>query len=199
MAPDAVALQALLDALVADGESSAEALRTRAQAEAAEIRATLSARIAQNRASAMTDREVAIRRDIEATLAETRQSLNRLLLGDRDALLEAVRAETRKLIPEAARATAYQAVLARDLAEGMSYLEGLEVQACAAPDQKESVSRMLEQHSRVTLKVDPAITAGVRLIGDTGAVIVDATLEGRLEAGWPEFRIAVARTIEATA
>lgn len=132
-------------------------------------------------------------------LAETRQSLNRLLLRDRDDLLGTVLAEARKLIPDAARAPAYQMVLARDIAEGMSYLEGLEVQACVAPAQKESVSRLLEPHSRATLSVDAGISAGVRLIGDTGAVSVDATLEGRLEAGWPELRIAVAREIEAAA
>ena len=198
MAPDAVALQALLAALVADGEASAESLRTRAGQEAAALRATVTTRIARTRVSAVADREAAVRRDIEARLAEERQSLNRLLLRDRDALLGTILAAARTLIPEAARAPSYQAVLAHDVAEGMSYLEGLSVEACTAPAQQESVARMLEPHSLATLRVDPAISAGVRLIGEQGAVIVDATLEGRLVAGWPELRIAVARDIEAT-
>ncbi|HEU5169276.1 MAG TPA: hypothetical protein VFU46_01990 [Gemmatimonadales bacterium] len=168
-----MALADLLDTLERDAEGRAAARMAAARAEADRLTAEARERLERRRAAALAEREGELWAAAASEIELARREAVREVLLAREAALERVFARARELLAARAADPALAPEWDRDAADALTFLGG-----------REAVTRR------------PPEVAGVRVAALDGSIVIDGTLEGRLERLRSRLAIEVARRLE---
>lgn len=174
-------LEHLLSALEREARAQADALLAEARATAAQIAREAEERLAQRRGAVLGARAAELRRAAAAALAEVRWNGRRAVLEARQRLLDRVFAAAHALFAGAVAGEAYGAALPAHLTEALRSVGDepavIRCPAALAPRVRAAVAG----REQVTVDADPAARPGIVVVTRDGAIVVDNTLEGRLE------------------
>jgi V/A-type H+-transporting ATPase subunit E len=191
-----VGLDGLLTTMARTAEREAEGRRAAAREAAGRLVAEARARVAARLGSVVADREAILRREMERAVARERQARRGAELQRRQALLSQVRDTALARLPEVLGRPAYQAALARDLAEALSFLGERAAVAHTPPALQRTLKSLVAGRAELEVRPDPARTTGPVLITVDGALTIDLTLATRLEAQWDGLSQLVAGWLE---
>lgn len=191
-----MALENLLAALERDARSQAQERLERARREADVLLTEGRARIARERSEGLDALEAEQRARSQRRILDARRAALRKSLEARQRMLDDVLREALRRLTEAQRSRAFQDSLPGAIAEALAFV-GAEPAIVSCPAAiGDEVKNALGDRPGVTLRIDPAIAAGVRIETTDGALVVDGTLEARLEQLRPHLQIGVLRDLE---
>lgn len=191
-------LLARLDARAAEERA---AVLAEARAEAERIRAD-----AERECARRSDRHLSRVRETEErsaskALAEATMDARGRILDARRRVADRVRAALSRRIEGSAAESAYRRAVTEELDEAIERVGGADAVGIVI-----DVSEGLAPHlgdwtqeataSGIAVTPDPELTSGFVLTADEGRVVVDGTLESRLELGWRRLAAAVLQEAE---
>jgi vacuolar-type H+-ATPase subunit E/Vma4 len=163
-----------------------------ARAEAERIGREADARRADERTRALSAEETMVRAAAESRLASARRAARRRTLEGQRRLVDRVLATAALLLPAAA---ARPDVLGRLIDDALTYADGPTILRCPPALAGATRARVADRED-VTVEVAADARSGATAIVRGGAVIVDATLEGRLELAAAELAIEIRRKVD---
>ncbi len=173
----------MIDALLAGLERAAEAEIARVasdgRAQAAAVTAQAEQRIARRRQEALGQREAEARAALERSLAGARHGARERVLRARAQLLDRFYAALRETLSELAAGAAYRAALPRDVTRALAFAGEQDVVVHCAPALTTVMRHAVKTNGRLSVKSDPGIGAGFKILAADGRLEVDGTLEGR--------------------
>jgi len=188
-----VGLPDLCRMLERNAEGERERILAAAGAEAERIRGEAATRAGEERARALEAHEAAWRAEAEAGLASARRQGRTRILRAQRRLLDEVFDVAAGLLPLVA---VRPELIARLVEDALAYADGPTRLRCP-PALAPAVSALVASRPGVTVDPDPRARSGVEAIVRDGAVVVDATLEGRLERGRAALEIEVWTHVQA--
>ena len=191
-----MALDHLLAALERDARSQAEARLKRARDEASALLEENRVRLAQERAAGLEALEAELRESAGLRLVEARRAALRKILVARQRLFERVLETARGRLREAQDDETFRAALPETIAGMLEFVgDRPAVLSCPAA-LRDAVTSAVRDRKGVTVSVDATIVAGARVGTLDGAVVVDGTLEARLEEMRPVLMLGMLRDLE---
>jgi len=173
----------MIDALLAGLERAAEAEIARVAsdgwAQAAAVTAQAEQRIARRRQEALGQREAEARAALERSLADARHGARERVLRARAQLLDRFYAALRETLSELAAGAGYRAALPLDVARALAFAGEQDVVVHCAPALATVMRHAVKTNGRLSVKSDPGIGAGFKILAADGRLEVDGTLEGR--------------------
>ena len=183
-------LDHLLAALEREATGQGDAVRAAARAEADRITADAEARLARRRSDTLGARTAELRGEAEQALGEARRSGRKAVLQARERFLARVFDAARGMLPAALESSAYRTALPGHVADAVRAV-GDEPAVIRCPAAlREAVRSAVLGRTQLSVESD-ATHLGVTVTTADGAVIVDNTLEGRLERLRPQLAIQV--------
>jgi vacuolar-type H+-ATPase subunit E/Vma4 len=179
-----VPLEQLLDALERDARAEIERVLADSRSEAERIAAAAATERDRRRHAAAQDRERDRRTLTERGLSDARRAARRAVLEAQQVLLERVFAASRARLPAAVDSADFEEAVPARVSAALVAL-GNEPAAIHCP---EALVETLKRHvaaDRATVVVDPACGSGFTVATADGSVLVDETLETRLERQHP--------------
>ena len=175
----------MIDALLAGLERAAEAEIARVAADgrtqAAAVTAQGEQRIAQRRQTALGQRETEGRAALERSLAAARHVARQRALLARAGLLDRFFTALQAALPALAAGPAYRAALPREVARTLAFAGEQDAVVHCAPALTAQMRRVIKTNGRLSIKSDPRIAAGFKILAADGRLEVDGTLEGRAQ------------------
>ena len=189
-----MALDELLRTLEHEAGTRMEEVLGRARAEATALREAADAARTARREATLRARELELRAAAARELEAARRAATRRVLEARAAALDRVRRATEARLAGRAGDPALLPRLRDELADGLGYLgEGpvvVEASEALLPD----LRRAMNGRPEVTFVAGR--TAGLVLRAADGSLVVDASLETRLDRAWPALAIELVRRME---
>jgi vacuolar-type H+-ATPase subunit E/Vma4 len=173
-------LEQLLDALERDAGAEIERVLAAGRAEADRIATAAAADRDRRRRAAAQDRERQQRELSEHGLGDTRRAARRTVLEAQHALLQRVFQAVRARLPAAAASPAFGQTLPDRLKAALAAL-GDEAAVIHCTDPLASSLKSCLPGKRATIVADLTCGSGFTVATGDGAVLVDETLEARLE------------------
>ena len=195
---DAIAsdLERLLVLIERRVEREAGGILEAGREEAARVATIANERRERRRAEHLARMEAAGRLELETDLLETRRDAQRRILEARHRFLARARQALEALLVDAVKSVAYRDVLPGHLEEALVYFgEDPAVIHCSS-EIAQPVRSLVEGRSQLTVREDPAVLDGFRVISADGALQVDNTLHGRLSSRWPSMAIELLQRAE---
>lgn len=189
----------LLGALERDATAEAAALAAEADARGAAIAAESDARIARRREAALGARRAELTGALELALAEARRAARGAALRARTRLLDRVFDAARGRFAGAAESPEYRAALPAQLAAALQAAGDDPAVVTGAKSLIPGLRAALPAGARAEVRADGAVGPGFRVAAADGALVVDATLAGRLEHLRPVLSIALVAALRGPA
>lgn len=181
----------LLAALEREAAQQVAALRAGAEAEAARITQEADAHLAHRKQDALGAREAELRGAAETAVGAARGTARRLMLEARERFLGRVFDSARAMFPAALASEAFQTALPRHVAEALRPLSGEPTVIRCPAALGDAVRRAAAGREGVTVESDPQARAGITAETPEHAILVDNSLEARLERLRPRLAIDV--------
>lgn len=191
-----MALEHLLDALEREAQSQAQERLEGARRAADALLDKGRARMARERTERLGALEAELRDRSQTRLLDARRVARRKVLEARQGMFDRILREALRRLPEAQRTQVFQDSLPGVIAEALKFVGAEPVIVSCPAALGDEVRRALGNRPGVTVRIDPATATGVRVETADGGLIVDCTLEGRLEQLRPHFLIEVLRDLE---
>jgi len=162
-------------------ERTAESIMAEARAEADRLTEEAGRRIEEQRQAVLQKEDREFRAEAHVQVAAQRHAAMRAVLLAKASVVDRVLEEARTRLPEAVRSEAYTSMLGRELGDALAFVgEQGAVVRCS------EVLRpaMLEQARalpNVSVETEPTGDSGFRVVGQDQSVVVDSTLETRLD------------------
>jgi vacuolar-type H+-ATPase subunit E/Vma4 len=182
-------IDALLASLEREAEAQIERLGLDARARAAALTAQAADRSKQKREATLGQREEKGRAALERTLAGARHAARGRVLEARGALLERLFGELRAALPAIIGTAAYRAALPAAFAHTLTYAGDQAVIVHCAPTLTPLLRRVIKSSGRLSIRADPNLATGFRIVTTDGVLEVDGTLEGRAERLRPRLAL----------
>lgn len=135
-------------------------------------------------------RRAALAARFERELATARQRARGERLAALHGAIDRVFARARELFDEVGGSPGYGQVVARQAAEALRYVEGLEVTVRCRPELAAAVKAVAK-----AVEVDPRMAWGVKVVAAGEAVVIDETLGARLEREAPRLKVVLGREL----
>jgi vacuolar-type H+-ATPase subunit E/Vma4 len=177
-----------------EASATADEIRRKALERAESITAEARSRLVDRRDDAVQARALALRQESNRILGEARRKSRARLLRLQHEVLQRIRREARSRLARVDAQEALRSRLPEDLDRARGYLADGALAVRASRGLAEHFSARVGRPLQVT--ADPAILAGFTVTSEDGAVMVDQTLEHRLDAMWPALGIELARALE---
>ena len=171
----------LLAALEREAAQQVAAVRAASESEAARISGDSDARLARRKREALGAREAELRGAAEAAIGAARRTARRAVLEARARFLGRVFDAARAIFPATLDTDAYRAALPEHVAEALRALSDEAAVIRCPPGLSEIVRRAAGDRKGVTVRGDPGALPGVTATSSDGAIVVDNTLDGRLD------------------
>jgi vacuolar-type H+-ATPase subunit E/Vma4 len=176
-----MALDQLLAVLSREAEAEADAIRGAAQADARSLLERCGAELTERRLQQARALEAERQNAIAFALVAARRAARRDELLARERLLNRVLRLAADRFPEAVRNPVFRATLPALVAQALECLADRPGTIRCHPGLMDEISRLLTDRPGVRLLADPACGTGFRLTSDDGPLVIDATLEDRVE------------------
>jgi len=171
----------LLAALEREAAGQADALLAAARADADRITRDVEARLARQQSEVLDARARELRGAAQGALGETQRAARKTALEARDRFLARVFEAARAMLPAALGSDAYRAALPGHVADAL-HAVGDEPAVIHCPESLgDAVRTAVADRKQLVVTCDAAARPGVTVTTRDGAVVVDNTLEGRLE------------------
>lgn len=178
-------------------ERTAESIMTEARAEADRIQSDADLQIEETRRAVLTKKDRELQVEARAKVAAARHVAMRAVLLAKTKVVDRVLQEARSRLPEAARSRTYRSTLGRELAEAAAFVgeEGGVVHCSEelAPAVREAVRGL----PNLSVQTQREGASGFRIVGIDGSVVVDGTLETRLDRLASTLAIEIHKRLEA--
>ena len=189
-----MALDQLLRTLEDEARTRMEEVLGRARAEATALREAADAARTARREATLRARELELRAGVARELEVARRAATRRVLEARARALDRIRRAAEARLAGRAGDPALLPRLRAELADGLGYLgEGpvvIEASEALLPD----LRRAMNGRPEVTFVA--GTTGGLVLRAADGSLVVDASLETRLDRAWPALSIELVRRME---
>jgi len=193
----ASALERLLAAIERQVEREEGKILETGREEAARVAAVASERRERRRAERMAGMEAAGRLELETELLEARRDARQRMLEARQRFLARARQSLEALLVDAAKSVAYRDVLPGHLEDSLAYFGEEPAVIHCSPRIAQPLGSLVAGRSQLTVREDPAVPDGFRVVSSDGALQVDNTLHARLSSRWPSMAIELLRRAEA--
>lgn len=191
-----MALEHLLDALEREARSQAQERLGDARRAADALLEEGRERLARERIERLGALEAALRGLTRTRVLDARRAALRKVLEARQGMFDRILRDALRRLPEAQRTRVFQDSLPGVIAEALGFV-GAEPAIVFCPAALgDEVRRSLGDRPGVTVRIEPGTETGVRVETADGRLIVDCTLEGRLEQLRPHLLIQVLRELE---
>ncbi len=184
-----MALPELLAELERDAAARVAAVLADARQRAAELVEAGRRSSADRRASALGQREAALRNAMAERLSRARRDARLRGLRARDRFLAGVREAARERLAAAQTGEAHGAALAGRLDEALAFTGADAVEIQAAPPLVPAMRRLARERGGQVRVTEAGIESGFRVRTLDGRVTIDETLQTRLDRDWPALAI----------
>jgi len=181
----------LLAALEREAAQEVGALRAAAETEAARIAQDADARVARRKREALGAREAALRATVETAIGTARRTARRGVLEARERVLGRVFDAARAMFPAALASDAFRVALPRHVAEALRPLSDEPAVITCPAALGDAVRRETRGRKNLTVEIAPAARPGITAATADRIILVDNTLEGRLERLRPQLTVDV--------
>lgn len=177
-------------------EQTAESIMAGAREDAERLATEADRRIEERRQAVLGKRDRELRAEARAKLAAERHAAMRSVLLAKAKVVERVLEEARTRLSEAARSRAYASTLDAELQQALSFVEQEGVVVQCPEDLKTAVREAARGLPNVSVEADPRVDTGFKVVGNQGLVVVDGTLEARLDRLAPRLAIEIHKRLE---
>lgn len=186
-----------LDALITRrGADEADALRTAAKDEAARILAAAMQRVEERRNTQRVSRATTLDAASAAERAAARHAARVAVSEARARCLDRIFAAAHARLPAVVSTPAGAARLEADLHEALDYLPPGAATVFTAPAAADVAHRTVAaQRPGTRVDIDRALETGTRVASDDGRMVIEVSLESRLDAMRRSLAIALARML----
>ena len=192
----ASALECLLAPIERRVEREADGILDAGQEEAARVAAIANERRERRRAECLARMEAAGRLELETDLLETRRDAQRRTLEARQRFLARARQALEALLVDAVKSVAYRDALPGHLEDSLVYFGEEPAVIRCSPGIAQPLRSLVAGRGQLTVREDPAVLDGFRVVSADGALQVDNTLHARLSSRWPSMAIELLRRAE---
>lgn len=193
----AAALERLLAPIERQVEREEGGILAAGREEAARVAAIANERRERRRAERLARMEAAGRLELEAELLETRRESQQRILEARQRFLARARQALEALLVDAVKSVAYRDVLPGHLEDTLVYFGEEPAAIHCSSEIAQPLRSLVAGRSQLTVREDPAVLDGFRVVSADGALQVDNTLHARLSSRWPSMAIELLRRAEA--
>jgi len=193
----ASALERLLAPIERQVEREAEGILEAGREEAARIATIANERRERRRTEHMARMEAAGQLELETDLLETRRYAQRRILEARQRFLARARQALEALLVGAVKSVAYRDVLPGHLEDSLVYFGEEPAVIHCSSEIAQSIRSLVAGRGQLTVREDPDVLDGFRVVSADGVLQVDNTLHARLSSKWPSMAIVLLRHAEA--
>lgn len=162
-------------------ERTAQEILAEARARADRIEAEADRQIEEKRHAVLTKKDRELQNEARAKVAAARHAAMRAVLLAKAEVVNRVLENAKARLPAAAQSRAYRSGLERELREAAAFLgEDGGVVRCSKtlePALREAAREL----AKLSVRTDDEVKSGFQVVGANGSVVVDATLETRLD------------------
>lgn len=181
----------LLTALEREAAQQVAALRAAAEEEAARITHDADTRLAGRKRDALSAKEAELRGAAEAAVGAARRRARRGVLEARERFLTRVFDAARAMFPAALASDAFAAALPRLVTEALHPLSGEPTVIRCPATLGDAVRQATRGRERLAIECSPDAPPGITAATTDGAILVDNTLQGRLDRLRPQLTVDV--------
>ena len=193
----ASALERLLVLIERQVEREAGGILEAGREEAARIATIANERRERRRAEHLARMEAAGRLKLETDLLATRRDAQQRILEARQRFLARARQAIEALLVDAVKSVAYHDVLPVHLEDSLVYFGEEPAVIHCSPQIAPRLTSLVAGRGQLTVREDPAVLDGFRVVSADGALQVDNTLHARLSSRWPSMAIELLQRAEA--
>jgi vacuolar-type H+-ATPase subunit E/Vma4 len=175
-----------------EARAQAEKISHTARDQAARLLRDARSRLAQRRDAAIGRQRVILQVESRKLVANQRRAARGEVLRLQREVLETVREEARKQLPEAGERTEYRCGMADAYSNALTYLPGQSAKVRVSPAHARDIAA---KGTTLKLVEDASIRAGFIVTSDDGSIAVDQTLDRRLTDLWPALAIELTRRV----
>jgi vacuolar-type H+-ATPase subunit E/Vma4 len=191
-----MALDKLISRLEAEAQAEVDGLLEAARSQAAGLAASADERVRRRRTEAGQSRENRLNTAVSQGLIESRREARRTLLNGRHDLIRRVIDTAGPLLIGALELPGYRARLASWVSEALRCLGDQPGMVRGSPALVPELTRLAQGHPQVSVVEDSAIGAGFKAVTEGNTLVVDCTLEGRLQGLLPAVAIHLMARVE---
>lgn len=162
-------------------ERAAESIMDEAKAEADRLASEADKGIEERRRAVLGKKDRELRAEARSKVAAERHAAMRTVLVAKAKVVDRVLDEARRRLPEAARSGTYASALGKELRDAVAFV-GEQGAVVRCPDELQPV--LLEAARdlpNISVEAEQDADTGFKVIGKGGALVVDQTLETRLD------------------
>ena len=162
-------------------ERNVESIMDEAKAEADRLASQAETRIEDERRAVLGKKDRELRAEARVKVAAERHAAMRAVLLAKVEVVDRVLDEARRRLPEAAQSRAYVSTLAKELRDAVAFV-GEQGAVVRCPEElKQAVLEAARDLPNVSVEADEGAESGFKIIGKRGSLVVDGTLETRLD------------------
>ena len=189
-----MALRELLATMERESSAQAEEIRQAAIRRAESMTAEGKTRLGGRREDAVQARALELRQESNRVLGEARRRVRAEVLTLQQEILQRIRREAVSRLPGLIPHEAIRSRLSAELTRARTYLAPGPLTVRVSSGLASHFSG--NGHPGLAVTSDPTILSGFTVSSADGAVMVDETLEHRLDAMWPSLAIELAGALE---
>lgn len=189
-------LPELIAALERDADAEIHRIKEQARARAARIEAETHARIQQRRAERLATLEAALRRQGDEALARARRQLQTNIFEARARMLDRVFTRATEAFPDVVRRPAFDHVLRTSLETLLAAVGDEQGTIHCLPILEARVRNILQSRPGVSVQSRSDVGHGLRWVSREGRVVLDDTLECKLERLRTSLAITIMERVE---
>jgi vacuolar-type H+-ATPase subunit E/Vma4 len=177
-------------------EKTAESILSAARAEADGIVSDTERHIEERRTKVLSNKEEEYRSKARARIAAERDAAMRAMLLAKTHLVDRVLQAAKALLPEAARRTASARALQGELGEALAFVGGEGATVRCSEELASAIREAVRGRPGVTIESHPELGPGFIVVGTGRSVVVDRTLQTRLDRLAPTLAIEIHKRLE---
>lgn len=182
-----MSLRDLIATMEQEARAQAEKISHTARDQAARLLRDARDRLAQRRDAAIGSQRVTLQLESRRLVANRRRAGRGEVLRLQREVLEKVKEEARRQLPEAGQRGEYRCGMADAYSTAIGYLPSESIKVRVSPAQAREISA--GNGVKLTLVEDPSIRAGFVVSTADDSITVDQTLDRRLNDLWPALAI----------
>lgn len=189
----------LRELIVTQAEAEIEAAMDSARERAARIQSMSAADDQRWRIQQEAEIEAELRLGLEVELAEKRLRLQHEVLDARRRFLDRVWVEALRMIGAWTATTDDLDAGSRYLDEALQHLGETRAEVLCPPGMASAIRDLVSGRGQLTVKEDPDLGVGLRVVAENGRLVIDNSLAGRLERMWPALSVWLAARLSGLA
>ncbi|KPK16291.1 MAG: hypothetical protein AMJ62_06210 [Myxococcales bacterium SG8_38] len=162
-------------------ERTAESIMDAARAEADRLASEADRRIEDRRRAVLGKKDRELRTEARAQVAAERHAAMRAVLLAKTKVVDRVLHEARRRLPEAARSRAYASALGKELRDAVAFVGEQGAVVRCSDELRPAVLEAARDLRNMSVEAEQNADSGFKVIGKGGSLVVDGTLETRLD------------------